>query len=281
MRPLSLLLPLIAALATGCAVYDLDISRALADPTATWARLGERYGTLPGVYAMAASAWALNFGSSRARERTRVRQWLWQALAGLTLAVAGGVTLYRLADWRPGAGATVAAGLALSVALGWLGKRAPRFELRERAEAACRAVLTVGLTCWVVVNGLKATWGRVRFRDLDALANDFTPWYLPQGFTGHLSFPSGHAAMGWVLLPLLALFRPGSPGFVRAAVLLGGWGLFVAASRVVVGAHYASDVLFSTSLAIAVGVYLLRRQGAARPEAPRAPAPAPTSTDPG
>jgi membrane-associated phospholipid phosphatase len=108
----------------------------------------------------------------------------------------------------------------------------------------------VGVSSWIVVYALKLVWGRVRFRDLQTAGADFSAWYLPQGLTGHLSFPSGHAAMSWVLLPCLLLWRPRSLAFWLAAALLVGWALFVAASRVVIGAHYFTDVLFSTAFTL-------------------------------
>ena len=65
-------------------------------------------------------------------------------------------------------------------------------------------------------------------------------------------------AVSWVLLAVgsgvwdLAISR----AVVNAE---SGWGVFVAASRVVVGAHYLSDVVFSTGAAFAVTVPLCRR----------------------
>jgi membrane-associated phospholipid phosphatase len=116
------------------------------------------------------------------------------------------------------------------------------------------ARVTIGT--WVLndllfVQITKTLWGRVRFRDLDALQANFTPWYLPQGITGHRSFPSGHAAMGWMLLPLLLLALDRGRGVqVATGVLVVTWGVLVAVSRVVVGAHYASDVLFSSAVGV-------------------------------
>jgi membrane-associated phospholipid phosphatase len=112
----------------------------------------------------------------------------------------------------------------------------------------------------LVVHGLKVFWGRTRFRDL-ASAAEFTPWYEPRGITGHTSFPSGHAAMGWMLLPLIVWLAPRPRLRWLAVAGVGVWAVAVAISRVVVGAHYLSDVLFSSfsSLAIAGLWYQQRR----------------------
>ena len=99
----------------------------------------------------------------------------------------------------------------------------------------------------ICIQGVKYFWGRVRFRELDAAFSQFTPWYLPQGVTGFDSFPSGHAAMGWILLPLLILFTNKKPWLKYSVfVIIFLWGVTLALSRVVISAHYSSDVLFGS-----------------------------------
>lgn len=99
----------------------------------------------------------------------------------------------------------------------------------------------------ICIQGVKYFWGRVRLRELDATSSQFTPWYLPQGVTGFDSFPSGHAAMGWILLPLLILFTNKKPWLKYSVfVIIFLWGVTLALSRVVISAHYSSDVLFGS-----------------------------------
>jgi hypothetical protein len=50
----------------------------------------------------------------------------------------------------------------------------------------------------------------------------------------------------------LLLWPAGSRAYRWAFAASFAWGAFVAASRVVMGAHYASDVLFSSALAFAL-----------------------------
>ncbi|MHA2294209.1 MAG: phosphatase PAP2 family protein, partial [Candidatus Hodarchaeales archaeon] len=77
-----------------------------------------------------------------------------------------------------------------------------------------------------------------------------TPWFSPQGITGDFSFPSGHTAMGWMLLPLVLLTREKSrKSKILALTVIIAWGLIVALGRIVIGAHYVSDVLFSSCVA--------------------------------
>ncbi|MFX0172850.1 MAG: phosphatase PAP2 family protein, partial [Candidatus Hodarchaeota archaeon] len=109
------------------------------------------------------------------------------------------------------------------------------------------------------VQSIKILWGRIRFRDLASDYADYTPWFIPQGITGHQSFPSGHTAMGWMLLPLLLLtLNKGWKAKVFLVTIIFAWGFGVALGRVVIGAHYASDTLFSTGVAF-LGYLLLYR----------------------
>ncbi len=113
----------------------------------------------------------------------------------------------------------------------------------------------------IIVQIVKFLWGRVRFRNLTPPGYpEFTPWYIPQGITGNQSFPSGHAAMGWMLLPLILLVidkKKVIKYLVTTLVLT--WGIMVALGRIIIGAHYASDVLFSTGIAAIAFIYLYRK----------------------
>ncbi len=104
-----------------------------------------------------------------------------------------------------------------------------------------------------LIQPIKLLWGRVRFRDLDTLYSNFTPWFLPNGINGNQSFPSGHAAMAWMILPLFLLVVNKSNNIkISLLILIVSWGLAVSLSRVVMGAHYVSDVLFGSFIIIVV-----------------------------
>jgi membrane-associated phospholipid phosphatase len=58
--------------------------------------------------------------------------------------------------------------------------------------------------------------------------------------------------MSFMFLPLLILVREREwkdPIKISVIICVVGWALFVGLSRIVVGAHYASDVLFSAGMA--------------------------------
>ena len=109
----------------------------------------------------------------------------------------------------------------------------------------------------LLVEGGKALWGRVRFRDLSAAAGyaGFTPFYVINGFTGDKSFPSGHAAGAG--MSFLAMFLPALSRNCRRYQ----WACFavpfvytgvVAYTRLVMGAHYLSDVTVGAVIAFSL-----------------------------
>lgn len=113
------------------------------------------------------------------------------------------------------------------------------------------AVLAVALGPGLVVNGiLKPYWGRPRPRHIESFGGTqaFRRWWQPGGAGAGAgrSFPSGHAAMGFVLVAGIALVAP-SRSCVRwgvwiVALLYGslmGWG------RIVQGGHFLSDVVWA------------------------------------
>ena len=110
-----------------------------------------------------------------------------------------------------------------------------------------------------IVQPIKHLWGRVRFRDLDALYSNFTPWFLQNGINGNQSFPSGHAAMSWMILPLLLLVVNKSKKIkISLLILIISWGVTVSLSRVIIGAHYISDALFGALIIVMVFLLLIK-----------------------
>ncbi len=97
------------------------------------------------------------------------------------------------------------------------------------------------------VEGVKFLWGRVRFRDLlKAGSYDaFTPWYHPNGVNGNQSFPSGHtanAALSFLMLLLPYVSKKWHQHRVWCFVIPLVFTAVLAFTRLVMGAHYLSDV---------------------------------------
>ena len=114
---------------------------------------------------------------------------------------------------------------------------------------------------------LKYTWGRVRFRDLSPDYSEFTNLFTINGLTGNKSFPSGHTnAATSILLISLIVPRFTNKKWLKNLVigLCFGYVALVAFSRIVVSAHYASDVMvgFVVGLTtLSLTYYILKRKG--------------------
>ncbi len=103
----------------------------------------------------------------------------------------------------------------------------------------------------IIINIFKISWGRVRPREMKEV-NQFTTWYLPQGINGNRSFPSGHTANATILY-VLTMFVPlvkKKLSKVLLYIIPILWIIVMAMSRVIVGAHFASDVLFGATISI-------------------------------
>ncbi|NLZ25616.1 MAG: phosphatase PAP2 family protein [Clostridiales bacterium] len=119
---------------------------------------------------------------------------------------------------------------------------------------------------YLLITVIKSPVGRMRFRTMNALGDasysGYTPWYVINGkrkiaglpSDSCKSFPSGHtfsAGVIYVILALPDLFKKLNKTWVKVLLWLIAIGYtgVVAVSRIVVGAHYFSDVLFGGTIA--------------------------------
>lgn len=123
-----------------------------------------------------------------------------------------------------------------------------------------------------VVEILKYLWGRVRFRDLLAAGNydQFTAWYHPNGINGNKSFPSGHTAGAGIsylamLLPLCS--KKAKTHYTACFVVPFLYTSVVAYTRLVMGAHYLSDVTAGGIISFTLVIIMLAilKQGRVEP----------------
>ncbi len=109
-------------------------------------------------------------------------------------------------------------------------------------------IMIAGIGTTLTVELMKNLWGRVRFRDLLKDDNDFarfTAWYLPQWNGDNKSFPSGHtgaAAASMLLSALPAVFEQLKKYEVRIFICSVIYTFAVGLSRMVLGAHFLSDI---------------------------------------
>ena len=129
---------------------------------------------------------------------------------------------------------------------------------RRRPIAAHRALFlfTAVALSGVIINLIKPLVGRMRPKLLfEANLYGFDPFRIGYEYN---SFPSGHATTVFALVAALALFFP------RWRLPLVGFAAIVGGSRIVVGAHYLSDVMagaYVGLMTVFLLVLLCRRRG--------------------
>lgn len=231
---------------------DLQISFALVNSSSRWARWVEEYGEVPGAVMVIIAL----FIYDRLRTPSGLKEALLRSF-GISILVS--FLIFHYGSSFFGKFEFYWCYTECLFLLGWgcvlvihtLLKKVQRGFFQKKRSFAIITISLAILNPLLFVQSVKFIWGRVRFRDLAADYSNYSPWYLPQGITGNYSFPSGHTAMAWMLLPLLLLIQNKSR---KVKLVVGSliiiWGIFIALGRIVIGAHYASDVLFSTGVAI-------------------------------
>ncbi|WP_461480269.1 phosphatase PAP2 family protein [Paenibacillus sp. PvR052] len=244
------------------AYTDLEISKALVDPRSGWAYFFEAFGEHPALFFVFIGA---NVLCQTARIYSPAIRFVLRGFSVAAAILAGYLIAYLTAHrWMEMelsffSSLTILLIVSLIAAVIQLLLRQVPHQILLKHHKAVWVTLALIACELLLVHTLKLSWGRIRFRDLLPDYSNFMAWYAPQGAEGHRSFPSGHAANGWVMLSLL-FFVPLHQKRWRAAVLTFAiaWGVLTAYSRIVIGAHYASDVLFGSCLTLSL-FYILHR----------------------
>ena len=233
------------------AIYDLQISKLIVDKNAGWAGFLEKFGMIPGLLVILSGiyiyysyikqksdAWAYTQKVIFFLTSTGLMLYLFDIIISNTISE--NFVINQLVTFL-----IITFSISIVIFLFLQIKQSVK-----NIVAIKYARIVVGMAFFgyvICIQVVKYFWGRIRFRELDATFSQFTPWYIPQGINGFDSFPSGHAAMGWMLLALLILFANKKPWLKYSAfILIILWGVTLALSRVIIGAHYVSDVLFGS-----------------------------------
>jgi undecaprenyl-diphosphatase len=125
----------------------------------------------------------------------------------------------------------------------WLAAGGVREALgRARPGTALRLAAVLGAESAITNLAVKSAFGRIR-PALDDWMTGPLPWGLRRPVTS--AFPSGHATAGFTTAAFLSRADPGPPWYLIAGL--------VAASRVYVRLHHASDVMAGAALGLAFG----------------------------
>lgn len=252
-----------SALAVVFGKYDLEISKQIVNQNSGWAVFMEDYGMIPGLIIILSGIFIYY---SHIKAKRDLWSWVKKVIFYLTTA---GLFLYLFDIFFSNVRenfvldhllvfSIISFTICILIFI-WLQAGIPVRDLNKITFA--KIVAGTAFFGYVIcIQTVKYLWGRVRFRELDIIFTQFTPWYSPQGITGFDSFPSGHAAMGFMLLPLIVLFTNKKSWQRKLTIgLILIWGVVLALSRVIIGAHYASDVLFGSFLMISVFLFFYKR----------------------
>jgi lipid A 4'-phosphatase len=142
--------------------------------------------------------------------------------------------------------------LAIVCLLAWLASFFNR-RLRDWRPYLLLVVLTTVIAAGLLVNTvLKQYWGRPRPNQITEFGGHYTYRHLfPPGIPGKgASFPSGHAVMGFSFVTLYFLRRRSrtiASAGVSTGLILGG---LLSAARLVKGAHFPTDVIWSLGIVV-------------------------------
>ncbi|MBD3189581.1 MAG: phosphatase PAP2 family protein [Candidatus Heimdallarchaeota archaeon] len=231
-------------------LYDLQISQTFVNYNSLWGEFGSKVGEAPG-YALIAVSLAILIGSLFDRVEFQ------KIIPFISAAAVCGLAIYGIVTQKE---RMIILGCCIGFSLFLVSIITFKKDWKNYRKFAGVIALLAIINPLIFVQLFKLLCGRIRYRDLDPGFEDYTPWYLPPGPTSlGNSFPSGHTAMGWMLLPLLILAKDRKitdPRKLALITVVFLWGIFVALSRIRKGAHFASDTLFSTGVAFLAFILL-------------------------
>ena len=255
--PLAFAFVLFIVLAVVFGIYDLPISISVVNQESSFGRTLETLGVLvaPVLATFSGIVSAVFFIRERSAKLRNFK--IVCSIIAASAGVAYTFYIYAAFSFWQFIGYAVAT-LLLYAVIAFLAVKSPRALLYEWMRIAVVTIFYL-ITLLLLISILKLSWGRTRFRQLESFSQ-FTPWYQPRGYTGHVSFPSGHTANAAALI-IFVQFVPlikSRIGKMLCYIIPYIWVIIMGISRVLVGAHYASDVLFGAAISIVL-FYCVRR----------------------
>lgn len=242
---------IVAALFVLGGLYDLKIAHTLYGPSNIMAQIFEGAGIFPPFLIWSVTFALLFFLVDPTKDRKLLKQV--GCVAGMVASwfVFGYMAINETSieiSWLPYVTGAVSAALFTPLTLYLVGRIEGEKKKKWLIFFGFASIVCI-LSNIILVNLIKYIWGRPRFREM-AAAGDFsiyTNWYKINGFTlhGHHSFPSGHTASAGALFTFCALgevFPEKREKERTTAFIVGLYTFTMAYSRIVLGAHFLSDV---------------------------------------
>ncbi len=235
--------------------FDLEISMAVYDPKSLFGIIFETIGELPAFFIAIVSCAALILTSLKKPMWTKISQLFVFGLLLVFCSLLAGILPFNYLELPLWPGMIL--GIVYVILAFWLVGKIPLHRYSELRRAAIIGLSTF-LFALIAVDLIKIGWGRMRFRDINGSVSGFFTWYIPHGWTFDnelMSFPSGHAANAAVtiVITLVPTILPKLKKYSRS--LFAGaicWIVLVMISRVIIGAHFMSDVVAGATLVLLV-----------------------------
>lgn len=234
---------------------DLQISHALVNPDSVFGKIFETIGEMPA--ALIASFGAMGLLVMQENRWKRIGLGVMSAILSI---VAAYFPLHYLDIPRYWSIilAVIFLGVEYKIALVCKGKNVEKFK------EAAKIGLEMFLISTIIYQSMKFGWGRERYRHMAAAGSfeGFSLWLIPQRIASgneFMSFPSGHSAnaamMIWItLIPNFIDSCKSKETLLKMSAF--AWMLLVMFSRIVVGAHFLSDVTVGASVSLVVFYWL-------------------------
>lgn len=263
-KDLKILIGIAAVLLVIGAFADLQISHALYNPENGFGRIFEAVGEFPAAFI--ASFCAMSIAVVQKKRSGKINgKYVGSFVLALLLAfMAGGMPMKYIG--APGAAGLILAAVVLAADY-FLAKAAAYSHEEELYKAA---VIGLQLFLFVILafNLVKLGWGRERYRHMVAAADftGFSAWFIPQGLAAgneFMSFPSGHSANAAITMwiTLLPTFVSSLKGKERVLKIISCvWIACVMVSRIIMGAHFLSDVTMGMTISLLIFYFLYQRK---------------------
>jgi len=239
------------ALAVVFGIYDLEISKAIVDTESTWGTMGTNMGfhVRDALLFIVVLILAGSFFTKKIQ----------RDIGYLALIVSFLNLVYYIIDSNQ---ESLLAPLILILFVTSFQALTFNRDWRNYVKIAVM-VLLLDISLKVILDVTKVLFGRVRYKYLASNYSDYTQWYVINGpDSENQSFPSGHSAFSWLFLPFLILIKNEKMKKsikVLIAMSVIGYGLFISMSRIILGGHYCSDILFSTGIASVLTILFYKK----------------------
>lgn len=231
---------------------DLPLSKAIYHIKSPFGRFFEAFGEMPAVIVAVLSFGIILYTISS----TGIMGWIYRGTSFVFLALFSFLSivmpLHYLLEDIPVFIVLLGSIMVFCFVL-FISKKVTR--LPRKRQIKFRRVANLGISLFlasvVLINIVKLIWGRVRFREMSEPFDMFTAWFVPQFgnfqgvFEDPASFPSGHTANAAVLIIIVLLpylFEKLKGKELALLIIALSWTGLVAVSRIIMGAHFVSDV---------------------------------------